>query len=156
LQHLPGEMVPFMHLRGPIRYVLASCLAAFTLAASWVVLVLYAGSQVATSNRSYAETWQGASMADLLRTQALTPHRIEASPNTASTIVRYHFDGWRGMKGRRYPGSPFAFVLREDNLYMESGPRFYTPPVSAWCEIAFSSDAAGIVTEVSYRGNDCE
>lgn len=117
-------------------------------------LYLYAWSQVPTSNRAYAETWRGAPLADLRWTVTTAPRMIE-SPGTTATTIRYHLNGWRGMKGRIYPGSPFSFLLRDSDLYMESGVRLYTAPSSTWCEITFTVDANGIIQEIDYRGNDC-
>jgi hypothetical protein len=134
-----------------VRWPLMMLLATLGLFLLWGAMVFVAMLTEPESNRAYAETWRGAPATELIEAQGLpreTVFRSDGGP-----VIRYHLGPWRGLKGRTYPGSAFNALF--GNRYMQSGVHLYTAPAHTYCDIEFVANAAGVIEEIAYSGNDC-
>ena len=124
-------------------------------AMGWYSVILYATGAEPSGNRAYAQTWVGAPLSELIETQG-KPDLFTAKPSgEPGQIASYHFGGWRGMKGRTYPGNEVLASI-SGQRYMESGIHFYTAPDFTYCDIGFWSAADGTIGKITYSGNDCD
>ena len=133
--------------------VLKLCAAALALAALWIVLGVYAEFTEPSGNRAYAETWIHAPVSELLQVQGQPDEIVERPNGVAGKIYSYSFNGWRGMKGRFYPGTILGKFA--DNRRMQSRVLFVTPASGSFCDIGFAANSAGLIEAITYSGNDC-
>jgi hypothetical protein len=135
------------------RYYLTALAAVAVLAGGWIAIYVYVFFDIPLDNRAYAETWRGAPLSELLQSQGRRNDLSTRSDHAPGNSIYYSFNGWRGMRGRTYPGTFLASIVGYPR--MESGTLF-TPPADVSCRIEFLAGIDGIIDDVIYSGNDCD
>ncbi|WP_395015948.1 hypothetical protein [Dongia sp.] len=129
------------------------CKVALLLFVLWIGLHFYAAFTEPTANRPYAETWMHAPVSELLGAQDDRRLVVERPDGAAGNIYRYRLGGWRGLKGKTYPGTFLGLLV--DDRRMQSRVQFVTPSADAYCDIDFVANDAGVIEAITYSGNDC-